>query len=559
MAALALSALAFAALIWCFATDLADLDARLALLIAGVAEGLFAVPIRTRILGAVGAVDEPAHDLELLSQILHTIEGQTFHAPALSHLTAAIRPATGPAASLRIAKLRRLTDMLESRDNPIVRAIGPVVLWTTQLGMAVEAWRAASGAHVSAWLDAVSELEALSALANYAFEHPDDPFPEFAETSAPAFNAEELGHPLLAADHCVRNNVSLAPPLRLLIVSGSNMSGKSTLLRAIGVNTVLVLAGAPVRAKRLSISPLSLGASIRATDSLEEGHSRFMSEILRLKQILELPAPVLFLLTTARRHQLARPGRRLRRPCPRTAGAWRDRACHDPRPDSGQRGRRAHSRGRQRPFRGPARRRPARLRLPDARRHRHPQQRARSDARRRSGRVNQDKRVNRALFWRFMSSLQASVAGQTRVVRGTPAKLRDLEAAIETSIRGKNEAVRMSVVCLLARGHLLIEDVPGVGKTTLAQSLSRAVDCDWRRLQFTSDLLPSDVLGVTVYNTRSADFEFRPRGRCFTNFLLADEDINRTTPKTQSALLEAMNEHQVSVDGRSLPLPDTSW
>src|SRR5271163_925899 len=137
--------------------------------------------------------------------------------------------------------------------------------------------------------------------------------------------------------------------------------------------------------------------------------------------------------------------------------------------------------------------------------------------------------------------------------RGTATgKLRQLEDAIETSIRGKAEAVRMALVCLLARGHLLIEDVPGVGKTTLAQSLARSVDGAFHRLQFTSDMLPSDVLGVTVYNAHTEEFEFKP-GPVFTNFLLADE-INRATPKTQSALLEAMNELQVTIDGRSWPL-----
>src|SRR6202165_1645973 len=132
--------------------------------------------------------------------------------------------------------------------------------------------------------------------------------------------------------------------------------------------------------------------------------------------------------------------------------------------------------------------------------------------------------------------------------------LAELEAALESAIRGKPEVVRLSLVCLLARGHLLIEDVPGVGKTTLAQALARSVDCRFHRLQFTSDMLPSDVLGVTVYNAHTEAFEFKP-GPVFTNFLLADE-INRTTPKTQSALLEAMNEQQVSVEGRTLPLPE---
>jgi MoxR-like ATPase len=131
-------------------------------------------------------------------------------------------------------------------------------------------------------------------------------------------------------------------------------------------------------------------------------------------------------------------------------------------------------------------------------------------------------------------------------------KLNELEVSLNTSIRGKPEVVRLSVVCLLARGHLLIEDVPGVGKTTLAQALARAVHCSFHRLQFTSDMLPSDVLGVTIYNAHTQDFEFK-QGPVFTNFLLADE-INRATPKTQSALLEAMNEVQVTIESHSYPL-----
>ena len=133
------------------------------------------------------------------------------------------------------------------------------------------------------------------------------------------------------------------------------------------------------------------------------------------------------------------------------------------------------------------------------------------------------------------------------------AKLVELESAVGTALRGKAEVVRLATACLLARGHLLIEDVPGVGKTTLAQALARAVSGGFHRLQFTSDMLPSDVLGVTIYNLQSEVFEFKP-GPIFTNFLLADE-INRTNPKTQSALLEAMNEAQVTIDGHSHALP----
>ena len=131
-------------------------------------------------------------------------------------------------------------------------------------------------------------------------------------------------------------------------------------------------------------------------------------------------------------------------------------------------------------------------------------------------------------------------------------KISEIESALGESIVGKAEVLRLSLACLLARGHLLIEDVPGVGKTTLAQALARSVRSSFHRLQFTSDMLPSDVLGVTIYNAHTEEFEFK-KGPIFTNFLLADE-INRATPKTQSALLEAMNEQQVTIDGRSYEL-----
>lgn len=132
--------------------------------------------------------------------------------------------------------------------------------------------------------------------------------------------------------------------------------------------------------------------------------------------------------------------------------------------------------------------------------------------------------------------------------------LQKLRAAVEGALEGKAEAVELALVALLARGHLLIEDVPGVGKTTLARALARAVGGDLKRVQFTSDLLPSDVLGVSVYDQRSSAFVLR-QGPVFANVLLADE-INRASPRTQSALLEAMNEGQVSLDGQTIPLPD---
>ena len=140
----------------------------------------------------------------------------------------------------------------------------------------------------------------------------------------------------------------------------------------------------------------------------------------------------------------------------------------------------------------------------------------------------------------------------TKTVETGP-KIQQLQKAIEAVVKGKPEAIKLALVCLLAEGHLLIEDVPGVGKTTLAHSLARVFDCSFRRIQFTSDLLPSDILGVSVYSQTAQDFEFR-RGPIFANIVLADE-INRTTPKTQSALLEAMSEGKVSVDSHTHSLP----
>jgi MoxR-like ATPase len=145
---------------------------------------------------------------------------------------------------------------------------------------------------------------------------------------------------------------------------------------------------------------------------------------------------------------------------------------------------------------------------------------------------------------------------ETQVNQQAPAfaeTLTKLQRSVQSVIRGKDEAIKLAIVTLLARGHLLIEDVPGVGKTTLAHSLARSFNCAFHRVQFTSDMLPSDVIGVSVYSQHAQTFEFRP-GPVFANIVLADE-INRTTPKTQSALLEAMNEYQVTVDNRTYELP----
>jgi DNA mismatch repair ATPase MutS len=172
------------------------------------------------------------------------------------------------------------------------------MMWTTQLAFALEAWRVATGPGIRGWLEAVAQFEALAALATYAAENPEHPFPEVVE-AGPLFDGEAVGHPLLPRDQCVHNDVHLGREVRVLVVSGSNMSGKSTLLRTVGVNTVLALAGAPVRARRLRVSPLTVGATLRVQDSLQAGKSRFFAEVLRVRQLVELargPRPLLFLL-----------------------------------------------------------------------------------------------------------------------------------------------------------------------------------------------------------------------------------------------------------------------
>jgi hypothetical protein len=299
-------------------------------LVALAVNGTFLYRVDKRIAAVVAAADEAAHELKLLSEVLLRLERESFHSPLLATLRASLDTAGAP-PSKRIGRLNRLMELLDSRDHLLVRLAEPFVLWTAHLGFAVEAWRRHSGPVVRRWLAATGEMEALCSLASHAFEHPDDPFPEFtpcaggtacATTASPAsevgqavppaffgalLEAEGIGHPLIEESRVVRNHVRIggAAPAgpRVLVVSGSNMSGKSTLLRTLGVNAVLAQAGAPVRARRLRMSPLAVGASIRVTDSLQGGVSRFYAEILRLRQILDATArpgpngaPVLFLI-----------------------------------------------------------------------------------------------------------------------------------------------------------------------------------------------------------------------------------------------------------------------
>jgi len=266
-------------------------------LLALLANGFYLHRIKKRITEVVAAVESAAHGLNLLSQVLILLERERFQCPLLARLRESLA-VTGAPPSQRLARLSRLMDWLDSRDHFLIRALELFILWTPHCTFAVEAWRRHSGAGVRRWLTGTGEIEALCSLASHAFEHPHDPFPEFS-TESHWLEAEGAGHPLLDEKRVVRNDIRLGAGLHLLVVSGSNMSGKSTLLRTVGVNAVLAQAGAPVRARRMVLSPLAMGASIRITDSLQEGVSRFYAEILRIRQIVDLtngPLPVLFLI-----------------------------------------------------------------------------------------------------------------------------------------------------------------------------------------------------------------------------------------------------------------------
>ena len=267
-------------------------------------------------------------DLDALSALVTLVQTASFDAPRLAGLSAALK-ADGSDAASAIRRLHRLSEFHDWEHSLPLFPIGlflagfltgtpayigaavalgaTLVLWSPFLTVAIEAWRATHGHRVRTWIEVVATAEALACLAAYRFEHPDDPFPAIVapDTSVHAprgtgcFDGRELGHPLLPRARMVPNDVRLAGASQLLVISGSNMSGKSTLLRTVGVNTVLALAGAPVRAASLTLSPLAVGATLRIQDSLQEGRSRFYAEITRIRELADAangPIPLLFLL-----------------------------------------------------------------------------------------------------------------------------------------------------------------------------------------------------------------------------------------------------------------------
>lgn len=236
-------------------------------------------------------------DLRLFAGLLLRVEREKFAAPVLRKLMERLSSHTRK-PSQTIASLSTLVSFAGSRRNQAISLLAIPLMYPLNVALVAERWRKMHGHVVRNWVETIGEFEALLSLAGYTHEHPADPFPELIDGPA-AFVAEGLGHPLIPAARVVRNDVNICGTTRILLVSGSNMSGKSTLLRTVGINTVLAMAGAPVRARSLRLTELQIGASIRINDSLHEGSSRFYAEIKRLRQLFDVVdggRPLLFLL-----------------------------------------------------------------------------------------------------------------------------------------------------------------------------------------------------------------------------------------------------------------------
>jgi hypothetical protein len=258
------------------------------LLAVFILEGLLYRWLHRRAEAAVSEMSANAEGLLLFSRILDRIAQEKFVSARLQRFVADLQMGEATAAQA-LRQLGRIAYWSEARESAIGHFLDLTVLYTVQIAFAADAWRRQWGARMQGWIDIAGEMEALLSLATYSFEHPQDPFPELvqAQNAGPLFDGQDLGHPLIPAAQCVANSVRLDQQARLLLISGSNMSGKSTFLRTVGVNAVLANAGAPIRGKALRLSPLVLGTRIRSTDSLQEGRSNFYTEILRIRQVFE--------------------------------------------------------------------------------------------------------------------------------------------------------------------------------------------------------------------------------------------------------------------------------
>jgi MutS domain V len=254
-----------------------------------LAEIFFRRTLRRRAEAVIEGISCNAEGLLLFADILQRLERESFTSPRLQTFSAELNREDQPASHL-IRKLARIVYWIDAHHSLLGHLFEVPLLYTVQVAFGAESWRRRYGPRMRASVEIVGEIEALLSLATYAYEHPGDPFPQFVESAnaAAQFEGQELGHPLIAATKCVRNSVCLDDYTRVLLVSGSNMSGKSTLLRVVGINTVLAMAGAPVRAKALRLTPLSIGTRIHSIDSLQEGRSTFYTEILHIRRVFDL-------------------------------------------------------------------------------------------------------------------------------------------------------------------------------------------------------------------------------------------------------------------------------
>jgi DNA mismatch repair ATPase MutS len=253
--------------------------------------------LRPRVTAELRGAGAPSRGLRLLAGLLDRLANERFASAWLARLSGRWRT-SGATPAVVVRRLAHLVDLVDARRNQLFAPVAGFVLLGTHLAAAIARWRDRHGSAVGEWLDAVGDLEAVVALGTFAFEHPADACPELVAGPA-RLAASGLAHPLLAEAEVVRNDVRLEGECRLAVISGSNMSGKTTLLKAIGVNLVLAQAGAPVRAAKLVTAPFALGASLVLRDSLLEGRSRFFAEIVRLREVVRITEgerPVLFLL-----------------------------------------------------------------------------------------------------------------------------------------------------------------------------------------------------------------------------------------------------------------------
>jgi hypothetical protein len=272
-----------------------------------VVEILFRRWLRPRAEVVMHGVSCNAEGLLLFAHILARFEGENFSAPPLQAMSARLRGDASESqhatASHAIKKLARIVAWIDGEHSLVGHLAELPFLYSIQVAYVAEGWRRQYGRHLRAWAAVAGEMEALLSLGGYAYERPQDPFPKFQPATdpagAPVFDGEQLGHPLIPAARCVRNSVSLDAAARILLVSGSNMSGKSTFLRTVGINAVLAMAGAPVRGASLQLSELAIGTRIRSGDSLQEGRSNFYTEILHIRRVFDLlrqnQRPLLFL------------------------------------------------------------------------------------------------------------------------------------------------------------------------------------------------------------------------------------------------------------------------